>query len=214
MAFQAINIIATVPDNMNSPGPQTPDSTIQLKEEPTEAENQNQDIQVPETPVVATPKKRGRPKKTTTDEMAESDGSPTKKSKTPTPSKKSCGPIPTSLENATVTDRMILRMRDDEGRGWGDITKAWIDTTGINVGGSTLRMRYTTMKANFVSITNEDESRLLKAKKDVEDKFEQDKWHKIAESIKADGGMKYPHAALQKKFKELSKRIDAVAADE
>jgi hypothetical protein len=70
--------------------------------------------------------------------------------------KKSLGPIPTSLENAGLADKMILRMRDDEGRNWGDITKAWMTMTGIKVGNSTLRMRYTTMKANFVEISGED----------------------------------------------------------
>jgi alpha-mannosidase len=49
------------------------------------------------------------------------------------------------------------------------------------------------------------EARLLRLKKEIEDKFEQEKWHRIVEAIKSDGGEKYPIAALQKKFKELSK---------
>jgi hypothetical protein len=43
-------------------------------------------------------------------------------------------------------------------------------------------------------------------KKEVEDKFEQEKWHKVGEAIEADGGQKYPATALQKKFKELAKK--------
>lgn len=43
-------------------------------------------------------------------------------------------------------------------------------------------------------------------KKEVEDKFVQEKWHRIADGIQADGGKKYAVATLQKKFKELSKQ--------
>jgi alpha-mannosidase len=49
------------------------------------------------------------------------------------------------------------------------------------------------------------EARLLRLKKEIEDKFEQEKWHRIMEAIQSDGGEKYPIAVLQKKFKELSK---------
>lgn len=56
---------------------------------------------------------------------------------------------------------MILRMRDQENRNWGEITKAYVEYTGTQVGGSTLRMRYTTMKANFTSVSDEDVSRWL-----------------------------------------------------
>jgi hypothetical protein len=51
---------------------------------------------------------------------------------------------------------MILRLRDEENRPWTEINKIFVEATSIKVGGSTLRMRYTTMKANFVGITEED----------------------------------------------------------
>lgn len=51
-------------------------------------------------------------------------------------------------------------------------------------------------------------------KKEVEEKFEQEKWHKIAEGVAADGGNNYPANAIQKKFKELSKRAQAATAVE
>lgn len=51
---------------------------------------------------------------------------------------------------------MIIQMRDKEGKNWGEINESWTKMTGIKVGTSTLRMRYTTMKANFVEFTGED----------------------------------------------------------
>lgn len=50
------------------------------------------------------------------------------------------------------------------------------------------------------------ENHLIQIKKDVEEKFEVEKWHKIAEGIEAKSGNKYPPAAVQKKFKELLKK--------
>ncbi|KAG2414657.1 hypothetical protein HFD88_003848 [Aspergillus terreus] len=186
-------------DTMDLIVPETTDATV-VKEEAAQ-----EPVSPAETPV-ETPKKRGRKKATATtatDENAEPESSP-KKTKA-SPSKKSLGPIPTSFEAAGVTDRMILRMRDQENRNWGEITKAYVEYTGTQVGGSTLRMRYTTMKANFTSVSDEDGARLLKFKKDIEERFEQEKWHRLAEAIEADGGDKYPTATLQKKYKELSK---------
>lgn len=42
--------------------------------------------------------------------------------------------------------------------------------------------------------------------KKIEERFELEKWQKIADCIEAKGGSKYPSAAVQKKFKELSKK--------
>ena len=50
----------------------------------------------------------------------------------------------------------------------------------------------------------------MQSKKDIEEKFELEKWRRIADSIEAKSGHKYPSAALQKKFKELSKRGNAM----
>ncbi|KAL4818419.1 hypothetical protein BDW67DRAFT_183138 [Aspergillus spinulosporus] len=114
-------------------------------------------------------------------------------------------PIPTSLATASEMDRMILHMRDEEKQPWPQINRLFTEKTGIRVGSTTLRLRWSTMEANFVGITIEDEERLLRLKREIEDKFEQEKWHRIVEAIQVDGGEKYPIAALQKKFKELSK---------
>lgn len=51
---------------------------------------------------------------------------------------------------------------------------------------------------------------MIQSKKDIEEKFELEKWQRIADSIEAKSGHKYPSAAVQKKFKELSKRGNAM----
>lgn len=54
-------------------------------------------------------------------------------------------------------------------------------------------------------------------KKEIEEKFEQEKWSKLMDAIEADGGKKYPVAALQKKFKDLSKgntHVDTIKEEE
>ncbi|GFF51009.1 hypothetical protein IFM46972_09186 [Aspergillus udagawae] len=165
------------------------------------------------SPATTTPRKRGRKKAVDgADADTDSTETPTKKGKTSP--KKTLGPIPASLESAGLADKMVLRMRDEEGRSWSEITNAWTRMTGIKVEGSTLRKRYTAMKANFVSISAEDEVRIVKVKKEVEEKFEQEKWHKIAEGVATDGGSNYPANAIQRKFKELNKRAQAAAAVE
>ncbi|KAK1142514.1 hypothetical protein N8T08_007876, partial [Aspergillus melleus] len=47
------------------------------------------------------------------------------------------------------------------------------------------------------------EPRLLHAKREVEERFESEKWTKIADQIISDGGKKYPPASLQKKYKAM-----------
>lgn len=46
---------------------------------------------------------------------------------------------------------------------------------------------------------------MLQAKKEIEDRMEQEKWQRIAEVIEAKGGSKYPPATLQKRFKQLAR---------
>lgn len=57
----------------------------------------------------------------------------------------------------------------------------------------------------------------MEIKKEIEDKFEIEKWQKIADGIEARCGQKYPTTAIQKKYKQLSKGANAsgpVANDE
>lgn len=82
-----------------------------------------------------------------------------KKSKK-SPSKKTSvlGPVPASYEEAGPEDRLILRMKETEGKSWNEIQKAIEEMTGGRLGGSTLRVRYTKLKANFVVFEKEDVS--------------------------------------------------------
>jgi len=94
------------------------------------------------------PKKCG---KKTTNANGGEDGSPTEKIKK-VPSKKTgtLGPIPTTLDEASDEDKMIIRMKEVESKPWAYIRKALEDITGGKIGASTLQIRYTRMKANFV----------------------------------------------------------------
>lgn len=105
---------------------------------------------------MSTPKKRGK-KQTTDANGAEEHDSPTKKTKR-SPSKKTgaLGPIPATYDEATAEDKMIIRMKEVEGKPWADIRKALEDITGTKIGGSTLQIRYTRMKANFVVFNKDD----------------------------------------------------------
>jgi hypothetical protein len=104
-------------------------------------------------------KPKKRTKKAKDGAAAASGGTPSKKPKSAdsTP-KKGAGPIPISREAAGIADKLILRMREEEGKGWQEINSAWSALTGITVGKSTLPMRYQAMKANFTSVGADDVS--------------------------------------------------------
>lgn len=48
----------------------------------------------------------------------------------------------------------------------------------------------------------------MQSKKDIEGKFEVEKWQKIADLIETKTGNKYPSSAVQKKYKELNKKLN------
>ncbi|KAK2865229.1 hypothetical protein FQN49_003778 [Arthroderma sp. PD_2] len=199
-------------------GADTKKNGATVKEEEVDAEN------IPKTPKTpVTPRKRGRKPKEATDtsgaitaEEADDEAeTPSKKKRgTPakgTPSKGTPGkagkrPLPNSIEEATDEDKMLLRMKDEENKPWSEIRAAWEEATGEAVGGSTLSGRYQRIKANFTVFTAEDEATLMQAKKDIEDKFENEKWIRISDAIENSGGKRYPAAALLKKFKELGRK--------
>ncbi|KAL4784065.1 hypothetical protein BJX76DRAFT_357395 [Aspergillus varians] len=156
-----------------------------------------------------TPTKKSRKRKDTTspgDAEPCTPGTGTKNGEE-TPTRAALPRIPTSLSEAGMQDKLILKLRDDDNLPWSKVTKQFESITETSVGASTLRMRYTTMKANFTGISEEDEARLFRFKKEIEGKFESEKWQRIGEAIIQDGGAKYSAAALQKKFKELSKNM-------
>ncbi|KAK5703564.1 hypothetical protein LTS12_028319 [Elasticomyces elasticus] len=157
----------------------------------------------------ATPQKRINQQASDT----EDNDTPSKKAKTGTPSNRAglFGPIPLSYEEAGPEDKKILQMRDSEGRGWTDICEVieWI--TGVKIRTTSLRNRYNKMKSNFVVFEDKDVAVLFQSKKEIEDKFEAEKWQKIADSIEAKTGNKYPSTAVQKKYKTATKETKGFA---
>ena len=105
-----------------------------------------------------TPRKRGRGKKQDNPGSGEEDKTPSKKSKSPKKSgPQGLGPTPMTYEEATETDKLIIRMKEVDLKGWSEIQKVVEDVTGAKVGGtSTIRMRYTRMKSNFVVFEKDD----------------------------------------------------------
>ncbi|WEW57033.1 hypothetical protein PRK78_002492 [Emydomyces testavorans] len=169
--------------------------------------------------VPATPRKRGRKpaakkentvKAENSDEDAkenielENNETPNKKQRA-TPNKKA-RPIPTSYETACEEDKLLLRLKDQENKSWAEIATAWTEMTGEATRTTTLSTRYLRMKANLAVLSKDHESLLLKLKKEMEDKFETEKWQRIAEAMEQASGEKFPPLALQKKFKELEKK--------
>ncbi|KLJ11352.1 hypothetical protein EMPG_13375 [Blastomyces silverae] len=195
------------------------DTAKGIKEEDPENDNGENETK-PNGNIAVTPRKRGRKagaKKVNGGEGEDQDESPTKKQRTPgkggrgaasgEKAKIGTRPLPTSYENASPEDKMLLRMKGEENKSWAEIRQAWEDVTGEKVGGSTLSTRYIRIKANFVVFTPEDEELLLRFKREIEEKFENDKWRSVSEAIGAAGGKKYPPTAVQKRFKELSKNM-------
>ncbi|KAL1961929.1 hypothetical protein VTN77DRAFT_758 [Rasamsonia byssochlamydoides] len=117
-----------------------------------------------------TPRKRGRKKaiKNAADKTAEIDkneneddddneqdtsSSPSKKAKNGQNQKKE---IPTSYSSASKEDRMLIYMREVEGKSWGEIDSAWEAMTGTKPAPTTLRKRYGRIKANLAVFKDED----------------------------------------------------------
>lgn len=108
----------------------------------------------------STPKSETAPKQTTVDSDPDEQGSPTKKNKTKFPNKKSgpLGLIPTNYDEASETDRMLLRMKDSENRPWAEIGKALEKKKmiGASLKLNTVQVRYARMKANLAGFEKTD----------------------------------------------------------
>ncbi|KAI5301906.1 hypothetical protein KEM56_001232 [Ascosphaera pollenicola] len=125
------------------------------------------------------------------------DDSCSPRKKQSSPSKKA--QLPTSLAEAAEEDRMLFRMKDEEGRGWNEIRDAWQEMTGTDVTVNAVKKRHQRLKASFTVFNDEDVPRLLEA-------IEQDgkdRWNRIAKAIVGAGGQSYNAVTIQKKMKEL-----------
>lgn len=67
-------------------------------------------------------------------------------------------PVPASFDEAGSMDRLILHLKDVEGRPWSEINRAVEDMIGFTLGGSTLSNRYMRIKANFAIFPDDDVS--------------------------------------------------------
>lgn len=111
---------------------------------------------------MTTPRRRGY--KAIVKDEGDADGnddiSPSKKGKITkgSPKKAAVIPIPISLEAAGPEDRMLLRMKEEEGRGWKEIAAAWESMTGNKVPTASLSTRYIRIKANLAVFPSEDVS--------------------------------------------------------
>lgn len=66
------------------------------------------------------------------------------------------GPIPASYDEASPQDKRMMQMREGEGKSWVEIRKVLEDLTKAKIGASSLQIRYSRMKANFVVIQKDD----------------------------------------------------------
>lgn len=133
--------------------------------EPTTANGEDGD----KSPTKKTPTARKRKSGSSTGDdgvaaatAAEGDDeeSPTKKKKaTPKSGKKTDAyPLSTSADNISEVDKMILTMKDDEGKSWVEIKAKWEEMTGMKPGNSTLGNRYAKLKSNFTVFADGDVS--------------------------------------------------------
>ncbi|CAK3977487.1 Hypothetical predicted protein [Lecanosticta acicola] len=110
--------------------------------------------------------------------------------------------IPSSLDEASEEDRQLLGMRD-AGTDWKAIRAKWEELTGETTGVSTLPNRYARLKESFTVIREEDHARLLEAKREVEESFENQKWDLVARVVQEKGGDGYAGVVLQRGYKKM-----------
>lgn len=66
--------------------------------------------------------------------------------------------LPTSMKECSEADRMLLHMKDVEGKPWADIRAAWKTMTNQETASSTLPNRYNRLKANLMELKEGDVS--------------------------------------------------------
>ena len=66
--------------------------------------------------------------------------------------------LPTSMEQASDADKMLLHMKDVENKPWAEIRKMWTGMTSQETASSTLPNRYNRLKANLMVLKDGDVS--------------------------------------------------------
>lgn len=70
--------------------------------------------------------------------------------------------LPTSIEEASEADKMLIHMKDVENKSWSDIRSFWMAMTGQETASSTLPNRYNRLKAVFMVLKEGDVSTTCK----------------------------------------------------
>lgn len=99
---------------------------------------------------------------------------------------------------------MLLGWRDAN-KEWGPIRAEWQRLTGEVTAQSTLPNRYTRLKTNFAVLNEEDNAILVRAKREVEDAFQAQKWSLVARLLVQKGGSDHVSCpvVLQRQWKKL-----------
>lgn len=90
---------------------------------------------------------------------------------------------------------MVLTL-EQAGSSWNEITPLWEKLTkNKSPGKSTLPNRYQRLKDNFVVVREEDNVRIIEAKKQVDAEFEVERWERVAQVVANNGGDTYEVSA-------------------
>lgn len=108
-------------------------------------------------------------------------------------------PIPSTLSECSEADRQLLSLRS-AGESWPRITAIYTSLTGRSVGKSTLPNRYYRLKEKFSAIREEDNARIVAAKKEVDEEFERVRWGRVKERVVAMGGGSYEERVLKRHY--------------
>ncbi|KAI5307274.1 hypothetical protein KEM56_001085 [Ascosphaera pollenicola] len=166
-------------------GKDTMDSNIMVK---TELE---------ETKPGLTPRKK-RGMSTSPSKVRKASASPSKSKRT----------IATSLSEASAEDKLMVYLKEEEHKPWGEIAAAIEKLTGNSASEKSLSKRYSRLKRNFGAkeFDDEDMPYVLQCKQEIEAKFQNELYVRIAEALTALGRPQYPAAVIKKKVQGLTKK--------
>ncbi|TLD38767.1 Peptidyl-prolyl cis-trans isomerase-like 4 [Venturia nashicola] len=155
------------------------------------------DIAPPPTPKI-TPKKRGPAK-------AKDEESPSKKAKGAIDGKL----IPNNESELMELDRVLIQMREG-GSSWIQIAAEWEEKTGKKVWDSTVRKRYTKLKASLARVKDEDMDMMKSTAEQVKAEVEAEKkkldaglWARISAIMAEAGTEKYEPGTIEKACKNM-----------
>ncbi|KAK7539425.1 uncharacterized protein J3D65DRAFT_675579 [Phyllosticta citribraziliensis] len=111
--------------------------------------------------------------------------------------------IGASLDQLDPLDLKLVQMKDS-GYGWKDIGKMWTEATGEVTAKSTLPNRYARIKANIMTLPEDEQRKLVEAIAWVEEDYEKTKWERISQRMQEQGvETKYAISILQKQYQKM-----------